>query len=371
MNVLVYAGPEVIQTSLARSISLLKSLLVPNYTVQAITAQSLSSHPWPSTGALLVIPACNQKLSFSSTTSNTIKSFVEHGGALLGLRAGVRSSVLETGLKFQDAVSGAHLTCYFYDGELSVPKTISVTCSQGELLGTAEDAPLEIDAVESSSLQVLARHSEGSKPAAIVFRSGMGRVSLWSIPLETSVSSENAGDDDSTENKQKGLFCDALRLLGLQLPSDSSSAPPQPLPLILTGSPSRTDIVQQILSSISLQIPGTLVDENNTFEFVDAQPGLEMLRQARSQSWHSVAIPVIAFSNGSLPQPSDTPLFNLEQYYSTLSAVRQEKTCPSEPSPWGIGEALQYGEVVTSTQTMLDKCVDYHLFSINGEPDIR
>lgn len=357
MNVLVYAGPEVIQTSLSRSISLLKSLLVPNYTVQAITAQSLSSHPWPSTGALLVIPACYQKLLFSSATSNTIRSYVENGGALLGLRAGVKSGPLETGLRFQDAASGAHLTCNFHGGESSEPQAVSVTYSQGDLSGIAEGTPLEIYAPESSSLQVLARHSDDSNPAAIVFRSGRGSVSLWSVPLETPIVSQeiNPEKNDITRKKQRDLLCETLRLLRIQLPSDSTSSPLEPLPLILTGFRSRPEIVQSILTSLSVEVPGTLVDENDSFEFVEAQQGLEFLRQARSNPLQSNTKSVIVFRNGSIPPSSDTPLFDLEQYYSTLAAVRKEKGCSVDPSPWGIGEALQYGEVVTSTQTMLDK----------------
>ena len=48
-------------------------------------------------------------------------------------------------------------------------------------------------------------------------------------------------------------------------------------------------------------------------------------------------------------------------YYDALALARKERACPESypPDEWGVGEALLYGEVVTSTQTMLDKCVFY------------
>ena len=356
MNVLVYAGPEVVQASLSRSISILKRLLVPNYTVQAITPQSLSSQPWSSTGALLVIPACNQKLSLSTTTSNTIRSFVEGGGALLGLRAGISSSPLESGLRFQDAASGVNLTCNFHGDEPSGAYRFSVSSSQGELSGTTSGRILDIDTVESSSLQILSLHSDNSKPAAVVFRSGMGRVSLWSVPLEVDYDSDEQGEDriKIIQNRQTNLICETLRLLGIQLPSDTPSDSLLPLPLILTGSPSRPEIVQNILTSLSLSVPGTLDDENDNFEFIDIQHGLNTLHRARSEQIEFSTKPVIVFKDGMLPSSVETPLFDLAEYHSALSTVRKELDL-SESSPWGIGEALQYGEVVTSTQTMLDK----------------
>lgn len=356
MNVLIYAGPEVVQASLSRSISTLKRLLVPNYTVQAITAQSLSSQPWSATGALLVIPACNEKLSFSSTTSSIVRSFVENGGALLGLRAGTTSSPLESGLRLQDAATGTNLTCAFHGDEGNGSYSFSVSSSQGNMSGISHGRIPDINAVESSSLQILGVHLDSAKPAAVVFRSGRGRVSLWSVPLEIDQESDGQDPDriDIAQNKQTNLLCETLRLLGLRLPSDTSSDPLLPLPLVLTGSPLRPEIVQTILASLSAAVPGNLSDENDDFEFIDTRRGLDILRRARLERANLTTKPVIVFEDGVLPSSVDTPLFNLEEYYSTLSTVRKEHSIV-DSSPWGIGEALQYGEVVTSTQTMLDK----------------
>ena len=82
MNVLVYSGPEVLQSSLPILTSTLRSLLLPNYTVQTIASHTLINHPWAPSCALLVIP------SFSSTTSGSdftdrLSKFVNDGGSIL------------------------------------------------------------------------------------------------------------------------------------------------------------------------------------------------------------------------------------------------------------------------------------------------
>ncbi|CAL1709596.1 unnamed protein product [Somion occarium] len=340
MNVLVYAGPEVLQTSLARSITLLKSLLSPNYTVQPISVQSLSSHPWAATCALLVIPGCSQRLSFSPSTASTIKSYVENGGAFLGLRVGAKTGWSESTLRFQDEASGASLSCHFSPGG-EEPKTITLMSSQGE----------------SPVVHVLARYSEDSKPAAVNFKASRGNVVLWAVPIEVPLVSQDISDVhiDVAERRRLGLVRETLRLLGLYLPADSPSVAMQLLPLVLTGSPSRPGVVRQILDALEIQIAGKLADANDTFEFVDTQHGLERLHRARSQLLPKDVKPVIVFLDGTSPQLEDTPLFNIPQYYTDLSAARQQAGCPSNPVPWGVGEALLYGEVVTSTQTMLDK----------------
>ncbi|KAF9781365.1 biotin-protein ligase [Thelephora terrestris] len=89
MNVFIYSGPEVIQSSLPLLTNTLRSLLLPNYTVQSITQHALINHPWAPTCALLVIP------SFSSTTSGSelttrVSRYVNDGGLLLAFSVGAK-----------------------------------------------------------------------------------------------------------------------------------------------------------------------------------------------------------------------------------------------------------------------------------------
>src|SRR5438270_5817664 len=56
MNVIVYAGPEVLPLSLSNAIASLRTLLLPHYTVQPISQPALLAQPWKSSCALLVVP---------------------------------------------------------------------------------------------------------------------------------------------------------------------------------------------------------------------------------------------------------------------------------------------------------------------------
>lgn len=59
-----------------------------------------------------------------------------------------------------------------------------------------------------------------------------------------------------------------------------------------------------------------------------------------------------------------TPLFDFEAYWKELDSVSKQQgvvrkrnvgSVPGELEPWSIGDLVQYGEAVGSTQTMLDK----------------
>ena len=72
---------------------------------------------------------------------------------------------------------------------------------------------------------------------------------------------------------------------------------------------------------------------------------------------------IVVYTDGALPLSDCTPRFDISKYYDELAKARAERGCPRSYSSsqgedaWGAGEALLYGEIVTSTQTMLDKYV--------------
>lgn len=81
MNVLIYSGPEIVQTSLNHSLTSLKTVLLPHYTIQSVTQHILTTQPWQKSCALLVLP--QPRGSFVSVASKHIKDFVEAGGSCL------------------------------------------------------------------------------------------------------------------------------------------------------------------------------------------------------------------------------------------------------------------------------------------------
>lgn len=58
----------------------------------------------------------------------------------------------------------------------------------------------------------------------------------------------------------------------------------------------------------------------------------------------------IVSHDSSWPEPKETPYFNHAVYYSSLGEFRAK-----EPEAEGWGDVLMYGEVVTSTNTLLEK----------------
>lgn len=275
MNVLVYSGPEVLQSSLTRSIALIKSLLQPNYTVQAITPQSLSSQPWSVACALLIFPACRETLHLTQALSNQIRNFVEEGGSLLGIRASLRTSggtILapsEYTLRFSDKNSGS--TVYFKTlpgGDEDLREVSVVLPSLGALDGLQDVETPDFTGVEKiPNAQPLARYGEGGKIAGVSVRVGKGKAVFWGVHIEYPVpSGEKSPTDIRTAARLRlDLVRETLRFLGLRLPSETSEVPSHPLPQLLTSNPSNPGIVQRILESLEIQPPATIDDANDTF----------------------------------------------------------------------------------------------------------
>jgi len=60
--------------------------------------------------------------------------------------------------------------------------------------------------------------------------------------------------------------------------------------------------------------------------------------------------------NDAFSPREKTPTFDVALYLDELAKGKQRNRDLSDDSdPWPIGAALMYGEVVTSTQTMLDR----------------
>jgi biotin--protein ligase len=142
----------------------------------------------------------------------------------------------------------------------------------------------------------------------------------------------------------------------------------RPLPQFLTSAPDKLSITDTILDAIAAPQSGaqltTFKDANDEFHFHSLQESAALLATARAaaqtasdpSTWQPKHI--VVCRDGRLPDKTLTPLFDLELFYTALGAARRTeglKAPSSTDLAWGIGEALLYGEAVTSTQTMLDK----------------
>ncbi|KAI0943338.1 hypothetical protein AcW1_002524 [Taiwanofungus camphoratus] len=399
MNVLIYSGPEVLQTSLSHSITSLRTALFPNYAVQALSQQSLVSHPWSANCALLVFPACYKALSLSSISS-IVESYVENGGSLLTIGASVRAQTQKAYPpgSLEHAVAGLSLsddrTLHFIDRA-----TRMVTCVDfgtrlddyarlATLQSVDGNSPIYIlrpegtnaaSAFDEEVAQPLARYVDSKKEtgiAAVSCHIGEGRAVVWHSLIDHPLTDEPAStllnkaslpreDIISAEQHREKLLRSTLKFLSLQLPERPSNSSSRPLPQFLTCSPSKPDNVGHILEALSVDLMGAIPhvfrDSNDTIHFHPFSEGLKILADARMPSetksdpstWQPKH--VIACKNGRLPSALETPLFDIYRYYDELSTAHAKQHCLADGKHWEMGEALLYGEVVTSTQTMLDK----------------
>ncbi|OCH92771.1 class II aaRS and biotin synthetase [Obba rivulosa] len=399
MNVLVYSGPEVLDTS-TQSLQSLRSLLVPNYAIQTINFQSLASQPWAANCAMLVLPACRSALVPTPPFASAIKSYVERGGALLALGASARRQARQpfagetlearmarmnvgassaSALRFSDRTSGTLDVTLPGHGEGSYRVDI-VEAQDGSTMSAMLSGKAEIVEIEGwKGAEVLGRYGDrGSKEVAgVCCPVGEGKVVFWSALADHSLTEEPVKSilarPDSQVPQQELITAEAQRLkllrtsfasLGLRLPSDDRSLS-RPLPQFLTGTPLKSKIIERITAALSATDlengPHVLQDSNDTFHFHAASEGRKLLEEARTPSdapsdssiWQPKHI--IVCTGGNLPSKDDTPLFDISKYYAELDEARHKHVGPTCTGSWGVGEALLYGEVVTSTQTMLDK----------------
>jgi biotin--protein ligase len=111
------------------------------------------------------------------------------------------------------------------------------------------------------------------------------------------------------------------------------------------------------VASFSAQVE-SFQDTSDTFQFHPFEDGLQLLEGVRNGSLSpstQTIKHVIVCTDGKLPALNHTPLFDLALFYETLSVARSNCGLRNAVDQWGMGEVLLYGEIVTSTQTMLDK----------------
>ena len=414
MNVLVYSGPGVSQTSLAHAIHSLRSLLGSYYAVQTITASALACQPWASTCALLVIPGGRDQYYVEDLASAVmeIRSYVESGGSYLGLCAGAYfgSNRVEWEVGTTMGVSGNRPLRFFpgvcegcvfkgfeYDSEagarvveLKVAKELRDDEKMlryiyynggGHFVGgdkmlpqgvvpllryTAEDAMDFVAAVWCSVKRGVALlcgvHTE---------------YSLLSEPVKSCI----ARDDPSlsrediivAEESRKQAMRNMLRILRLRLPDElnqHSGEITHPYPQLLLNISSSSLSGELFLAALQHGCSRTRVerkrlvleDQNDTFH-VYSQPDISaLIRYARqivpldNETFSSFPSVVAVCPANTFPSPLDTPLFNIPAYFSHLAKVQTALASKSKLRNQRIGELLLYGEVVTSTQTLLDKC---------------
>ena len=405
MNVLVYAGSDAAPTSLAHTFASLRTLLAPNYAVQPIDQKALQTQPWQASCTLLVFPPflpSSATSSFAPAVRAEVQKYVAAGGRLLALGTGVRVterrgrgagglSALSTqlarvnitlpntspiseklSLVDEDAEGLAFALVPSSQSEQALEADVtSIRLPDGSQLdGLLRAGVLDISQTETSSKRVepLAHYISGSSPgfAGIKASVGRGAVAFWSAHIEAPMTSE-----PTREQIRLRTLRGTLETLGLRLPEQANqelSTIPRPTPQVLTGAPWRAGVVDMITRALQVPdlaaAPHQFKDRHDTFLFHSREASARVFAEQREavktlsddpETWNPKHI--VVYNDGTMPAKELTPQFNIETYYEELKKARGENGCREtyRDNGCGVGEALLYGEIVTSTQTMLDK----------------
>lgn len=407
INVLVYDGPGVSQTSVSHTLHSLRTLLRPNYSVNTITPQALANDPWPASCALLVIPGGRDipYVSALEKVNPRIKDYVKLGGSFLGICAGgyYGSARVEWELGsplevvgdralafFPGVAKGCAFDGFVYESEAGA-RAIDILVNAAETPRTFKGIYYNGGAyfenaenLQSKGVRVLSTYTEGlakGKAAIVACDVGQGRAILTGPHMEYPITLEPAaaalkktypgitdGEIAELERARWDLMKITLELLGLHSPyttsEDVPSRSPGPLPQVLVSAPSKSFVVPRYLDALRsicpYETPNRLQDANDTFNFNPSANFNSLLTKSRERRVAEEDLgllerDVVIYEGGSVPTTEQTPLFNIEGYFDHLSSVRSSLSLRDKGENWGMGEALLYGEIITSTQTLFDK----------------
>ncbi|KAF9260681.1 class II aaRS and biotin synthetase [Marasmius fiardii PR-910] len=381
MNVLVYSGPEALPPSLKTTLSSLQKLLRTSYSVQTVSPHALKTQPWSTSCTLFVFPECRSVNS--SPWISSLDTYLEKGGSVLCLSSGAirktRSSTLQgidnDSLRFFHKASGDVIYPTYTDDPAEKPHSRNLKVGGSTVIeGIFQSRIRRFDGVETGrGCRVLASYAgeiEETALAGVEFTIGSGKVSFWAPGLEYTATEDPARsyipktDIDEPERRRLFLLQLALQEVGIRAPSHmNDDTVYRPLPQFLLSS--KAGAISKVLERIGQSTIGPestpLKDENDTFHFHEFEEAAQLVDEARNSpsrsndpaTWQPKQ--VIVCREQAIPDRTLTPLFDITLFFQALAEARTKGGCQTDEGEWGCGEVFLYGEVVTSTQTMLDK----------------
>lgn len=394
MNVLVYSGQGTTNESVKHCLESLRYHLSPYYAVVTINEQALLHDPWQFKSAALVIPGgadlpyC-QLLNGAGTKK--ITQFVRKGGKYIGLCAGgyFGSSRIEWEVGTNREVSGPRELKFFqgtnkgcaykgfdydnHDGARVVKLQVNSECLPNC------PSPVEIfynggglfsNASKVKDCTILARYAEETdiddddRAAVVLCKLGNGNALLSGPHPEFSPSLMKPRSDDTHfiditkklaihEPDRKIFFKECLKKLGLKVNEDTDVPRVPKLSPIYLSSHLEPSKVVSIYKDLQQNLPfqgNSFQDENDKFIFHQEADAIQYIDDHcdELEDLNAIAKHINICDQGSLPDSKMTPFFSMNTYFNNLTNFSNGKV-------GAIGSVLGYGEVVTSTNTMLDK----------------
>ncbi|KAJ7594393.1 class II aaRS and biotin synthetase [Mycena floridula] len=358
MNILVYAGGEVPLTTLNPLLVALKTSLSANYSVQTISHPALRSQPWASNCAALVLPRCTSR--FPLGADDAINSYLNLGGSILALASAAQFSqrtpvLADRSLRLVHNNTSLYLDLLAGDTELSL---LSIKTAEGSVVQAVyQQSDFSLLGMEQINLplSILARSEQTSSVIGFKTEFGNGRLVVWGVNPEISLTAAHISNLSQSqlheaEKSRLELWKTTLLKLGLP-PTEDLPTNSHPLPQFLISA-SHHPVSSAALDA--LVQTGVFEDTNDSFRFHRLEEAQMVMKQSRLQSSGSTK-DIIDCLTTQKPDPALIPLWDMDKYFDALHAARLSQSCSIDPQTSGIGEALLYGEIVTSTQTMLDK----------------
>ncbi|KAI5957349.1 BPL1 [Candida jiufengensis] len=388
MNVLVYSGPGTTTESVKHCLESLRLHLANYYAVLPVNETVLLTEPWMRKTSMLVIPGgadlpyCNV---LNGEGNRRITKYVKNGGRYMGFCAGayyasarcefdIGGPLEVTGSRELAFFPGTSRGCAFkgFDYESHSGARAAKLVTNTHFLPKVSEhtynyyngGGIFMNASSYKDVEVLARYEEKTDiedddKAAIIYRKiGKGDVILTgSHPeftpnlfknvepgFEKVVDKLNESDQD-----RKILMRELLKKIGLRVSEDVDSTVPKVTPMYI-ASPFENNSEQLYkLLKDKLNISGPFKDTNDTFIFQDEHSNHQYNdTEEEVEDPNSVSKYINFITSNNIPSNKMTPYFNMQKYFENLKKL-------SSNAPLEFGNFLGYSEVITSTNTILDK----------------
>lgn len=403
MNVLVYAGNGTTAECVRHCIESLRLHLSPYYAVVSVSEAAILNDPWMSKTSLLVfpggadIPYCR---SLNGEGNRKIAQFVRKGGKFIGFCAGgyYASSRCEFQVGQSMEVSGSRELRFFpgtargcvypgftynsHNGARTTPLKVN-----DEALPNVDNPVYNyyngggyfVNASQYPGVEVLASYEEpleifgdnNDRAAVIYCKVGNGDVLLTGSHPEFTPSLLKADESPEFSNTiehlrqhdtgRKKFLQACLTKLGLRVNKDIGVTVPRITPTYLSSYMNQSLIVQtveKLKQNLDIVNGNSWEDTNDTFCLhPETEDDHEYFLEGGSEIVHEYqnaddAVKHIkVFTSRQLPDAKVTPYFNMQTYFDELESLWKHSNSP----PGEIGSLLGYSEVVSSTNTLLDK----------------
>lgn len=385
INILLYSGNGTSPNAVRHTQHTLKMLLGHAYDIVSVDAQTLRSEPWEDTCAMVVVPG-GRDLPYchdlNGAANARIKHYVQGGGRYLGLCAGAyyASKTIEfekdkelqvlgpRELAFYPGLSrGTIYPGFVYDSEKGARAALVETATQ-TLPMYYNGGGYFAHAEQYDNVKVLARYAEPgicqdeAKPAAAVeCKVGQGTAILIATHPEYDMSDyPSAGELAQkllpAEKERKVFLRSIFSSMGLKVLQEEAEVP-RLTPIHIAGL--RPEIAATVANNLqSISKDHVIEDANDIFRLTESDQDLSLAGLSVKEHDKPVLeirypTPAPEMGRPVCPPHELTPHFDLKAYFDALVGHRSQE--------WGggkwyrFGNAMLYADVITSTQTVLDK----------------